>query len=206
DTLAVYEPGRSEIDADPLPPVRTCRPPSEIAAPDTGSPASRTEIVTLPRATEACAAKRARTCVCQKPLPSSANRSRAPDEPSHPFCGTEAGGTPSAALRRQAVPGWPSLVSVAPITLEASATAPPQTALWGLQLLPAAGAVKVWMPAVPAANSRSVPSGIVSRARPPLPFQPVATVDVPDGLPAEENRVSKIDVDVAPRFQITCRT
>src|SRR6266487_3297181 len=113
---------------------------------------------------------------------------------------------PSAALPRQAVTGWPSLVSVAPITLEASATAPPQTALWGLQLLPAAGAVKVWMPAVPAANSRSVPSGIVSRARPPLPFQPVATVDVPDGLPAAENRVSRIDVDVAPRFQITCRT
>ena len=43
-------------------------------------------------------------------------------------------------------------------------------------------------------------------ASPPLPSKPVATVEVPIALPVGESRVSKIEVGVAPRFQITWRT
>ena len=119
----------------------------------------------------------------------------------------EAGGTPSAALPRQAVTGCPSFVSVAPITYADSAIAPPQPIpLWWVQLPPVAGAVKVLMPPVPGANSRSVLSGMTTSARPLFPFQPVATVDVPTAFPAGDSRVSEIDVDELPRFQITCST
>src|SRR6188472_2273463 len=118
----------------------------------------------------------------------------------------EAGGTPSPALPRQAVTGCPSFVSVAPITYADSAIAPPQpTPLWWVQLPPVVGAVKVLMPPVPGANSRSDLSGMATSASPPFPFQPVATVEVPACPPAGEMRVSKIDVPVLPRFQTTCR-
>src|SRR6185437_10129941 len=68
------------------------------------------------------------------------------------------------------------------------------------------GAVNVLIPLVPDANNLSDPSGMTTSASPPFPFQPVATVEVPEVFPAVETRVSKIEVGVAPRFQITCRT
>ena len=103
--------------------------------------------------------------------------------------------------------GWPSFVSVAPITYADSAIAPPQAApLWWLQLPPPAAAVNVLIPPTPGVNSRSVPSGMTTTARPPLPCQPAATAEVPAALPVGEKRVSKIDVFELPRFQITCST
>ena len=103
--------------------------------------------------------------------------------------------------------GWPSFVSVAPITYADSAIAPPQAApLCWLQLPPPAGAVNVVIPPTPGVNSRSVPSGMTTTARPPLPGQPAATGEVPAGLPAGVKRLSKIEVFAAPRFQITCST
>src|SRR3954449_8347038 len=93
----------------------------------------------------------------------------------------------------QAVTGCPSRVKVAPMLDAEFAIAPPQNAPFcNCQLPPLAPAVNVLMPnalepacVAPAANSLSEPSGIVSSARPPLPSQPVATVDVPIVLPVE---------------------
>src|SRR5438128_2029063 len=50
----------------------------------------------------------------------------------------------------------------------------------------------------PAANRRSVRSGITSSASPPFPSQPLATVDVPIALPAGERRVACLDDVRAP--------
>jgi hypothetical protein len=47
---------------------------------------------------------------------------------------------------------------------------------------------------------------MTTSASPPLLAQPLATDDVPSAPPAAENRVSKIDVFVGPRFQITWST
>ena len=109
-------------------------------------------------------------------------------------------------MPRQAVTGWPSFVSVAPITPEDSATGPPHAAPPWLQLPPPEGAVNVLMPPSPTANSCSVRSRMTTSASPLFPFHPLATVDVPTVFPADESRVSKIDVGVAPRFQITWST
>ena len=45
-----------------------------------------------------------------------------------------------------------------------------------------------------------------SNPRPPFPSKPVATVEVPNAFPAADKRVSKIEVGVAPRFQIAWST
>ena len=65
---------------------------------------------------------------------------------------------------------------------------PSQLRSGGVQLPPVAGAVKVLMPPVPGANSRSDLSGMTTSASPPFPFQPVATVEVPAAFPAGDSR------------------
>src|SRR5581483_10845142 len=131
------------------------------------------------------------------PLEASVARREARLNAMYALCGTELGGTPSAAKPRQPVTTCPSLVRVAATIPAAPATGPPQTSGWSVQLTPLAGAVKVLMPPFdvaeewsPDANRRSVPSGIASRASPPAPPQPVATVLVPVLTPLGENRVS----------------
>ncbi len=81
--------------------------------------------------------------------------------------------------------------------LRMPARRPPERRLVGTALL-SLGAVKVLMPPAPAANSRSVLSGMTTRPRPLFPCQPVATVEVPTAFPAGESRVSKIDVGELP--------
>src|SRR5262249_4163577 len=81
-TCAVYEPGRTASVACPRASVVTFREPTTTAAPETASPASRTEIVALPFPTVARAERRASTRVCQKPVPNwpDAKRSAGPDD------------------------------------------------------------------------------------------------------------------------------
>src|SRR5579884_1775180 len=146
------------------------------------------------------------------PLPASVASCDAVMPPWNPFCGTD-GAKPWTAYPRHAVAGCPSRVSVAPMTPDALATAPPHAPPCRLQLPPPGGAVSVMIPywlepacVAPDAKRRRLPSGIRRSARPSFPSQPVATVEVPTVAPAGEIRVSKIDVFRAPRFQITCST
>src|SRR5262245_15212950 len=134
--------------------------------------------------------------------------------PSNPFCGIELGGTPAAANPRQAVTGCPSFISVAPMIPAELATAPPQyTPDWSVHFPPEAGAVNVLIPfagepglIAPAAKRRRLRSGATSSARPPLPSNPVATVEVPVDRPAGERRVPMDEVGETPWFQITWST
>src|SRR5581483_6172927 len=80
--VAEYDPGRSVSETWPFVAVLTCRPPSVIATPATGSPASRAEIVTFVFVVRALSVSCASRCVWKKP-PESANRSTGPAEPSH---------------------------------------------------------------------------------------------------------------------------
>src|SRR5579862_8605203 len=78
----------------------------------------------------------------------------------------------------------PALVKVAPANAAAFAVAPPQVAFGtSVHVFPLDGALSMLRPplaacalAMPAANRRSVLSGITTSARPPFPAHPLATV------------------------------